>query len=373
MGTDAPVAAVLAALSAPDWAVVLDGVTQAGRWLGSAAPGDPAIDQVVSRLATLSRHSKWEVRRALAHVAAQTLHSAFEPTLSLLVRDENSRVRQAAEHAALRRRDWHNASTLGKQHEDHINALLDGIEARFGTKGRDAVKRVSEQMVNIFARELYHEVIKLVSPLATAAERLRTKLATQGVAEGVDLANDAERIGHRVEHLRSVLEGMRAYTAQPSLAFARESIRAALEEAAALASENQGTKPRPSIEIGSGDAIVEASRARLVQAFTNVLMNAVESYDHTGRLNPILVRVEPEDGRVVITIQDAGCGMDEEAVADATVLFSTSKPNGTGFGLPLAVKIIESEHGGRLSLESKEGSGTLVRVVLPTLRDRSGA
>ena len=48
--------------------------------------------------------------------------------------------------------------------------------------------------------------------------------------------------------------------------------------------------------------------------------------------------------------------MSEEAQRDALTLFATSKPNGTGFGLPLAVKIVESEHGGRLTLESNEGS-----------------
>ena len=51
--------------------------------------------------------------------------------------------------------------------------------------------------------------------------------------------------------------------------------------------------------------------------------------------------------------------MSAEAQRDALTLFPTSKPNGTGFGLPLAVKIVESEHGGRLSIESVKGRGTI--------------
>ena len=62
--------------------------------------------------------------------------------------------------------------------------------------------------------------------------------------------------------------------------------------------------------------------------------------------------------------------MSDEVLADATVLFSTSKPGGTGFGLPLAVKIIESEHDGRLSLESRKGYGTTARVIIPVHRQR---
>jgi signal transduction histidine kinase len=60
--------------------------------------------------------------------------------------------------------------------------------------------------------------------------------------------------------------------------------------------------------------------------------------------------------------------MSEEVLTDASVLFATSKPDGTGFGLPLAIKIIESELGGRLSLESIKGQGTVVRVVIPEQR-----
>jgi len=108
-------AAVLAALDVTDWARVLDGVGAAEIWLRAATPGDPRIDELVSRLVILANHSKWEIRRAVANAAALALHPSFEGALAKLATDDNTRVRQAAEHAALRRRDWQNASTLGKQ------------------------------------------------------------------------------------------------------------------------------------------------------------------------------------------------------------------------------------------------------------------
>jgi signal transduction histidine kinase len=358
---------VTAALEARDWAQVLAGVAAAAAWLRSAAPEDRRIPSVITRLVGLADHSKWEVRRAVAHVAAQTLHGDFEPVLARLATDDNGRVRQAADAAALRRRDWANASVLGRQHEDHINATLDDIEGRFGPRGRAAVKRASEQIANTFARELYHEVIKLLSPLAASADRLRTRLV-DGDATREDLVEEAVRIERRAAHLRAVLDGMRSYTAQPKLSFSVENVKDIIDETVALVRDHQRA---PGIEIYADAAITaEVCRGRLVQALMNLLVNAVEAYAGLEAAQPIVVRAVREDARVVIAIEDAGCGMNEEVLADAPVLFATSKPGGTGFGLPLAIKIIESEHDGWLNLASTKGRGTVARVTLPVRRQR---
>lgn len=373
MATDEQVAysAVVGAVGAVNWAGVLDGIAAAEAWLRSATPGDPRIDELVLKLTSLASHSKWEVRRGIANIASQVHHPAFERALMTLVTDDNTRVRQAAENAALRRRDWQNASTLGKQHEDRINSTLDDIEVRFGRRGREAVKRASEQIANTFARELYHEVIKLLSPLAMSADRLQTRLANESTKRE-DLIDEAARIAHRVTRLRAVIDGMRAYTAQPKLTFAWEPLKDVIEESVALVREAEmDTKCQPPIEVRVEASVSgEVSRARLVQALTNILANAIESYDGLDVQSPIVVRAEAEEGRVVISVEDSGCGMSAEVLSDAIVLFATSKEGGTGFGLPLAVKIVESEHAGRLNLESVKGRGTIVRVTIPAQRHR---
>ena len=117
---------------APDWSQVRDGIKAAAAWLATAIPGDPNIDNVVAGLIALSGHTKWEVRRSIAHLAGQHRHSAFEPALAKLRLDDNSQVQQAAEAASARRRNWASSSAYGKQNEEHVNDALDGIEARFG-------------------------------------------------------------------------------------------------------------------------------------------------------------------------------------------------------------------------------------------------
>lgn len=374
MATEAPAhPELLVALDASDWSVALHAVSIAGARIRASVFGDPEAEEIVAKLVALANHPKWEVRRAVANAAAHAPHSIFESVLAKLALDDNSRVRQAAVHASLRRRDSRYASMLGKQHQDRINATLDDIEARFGAKGRDAVKRAAEQIANTFTRELYHELIRLLSPLAVSAERLRARVSAADVPSEA-LSEEADRIGRRVTHLRSVLDAMRAYTAQPVLGFKTEALREVIQEAAGLALESTGDKPPSSIEIHVGPGVIAAvSRARLVQALTNVLLNAIESYRDVDVLRPIQVRADAQDGLITIKVEDSGCGMSAEAQRDALTLFATSKPNGTGFGLPLAVKIVESEHGGRLSIDSVKGRGTIVHITIPKYRQADSA
>lgn len=370
MATEAPAhPELLAALDASDWSVALQAVSVAGTRIHGSIIGDPNAEEIVAKLAALANHTKWEVRRAVANAAAHAPHPIFESVLARLALDDNSRVRQAAAHAALRRRDSRHTSMLGKQHQERINSTLDDIEARFGPRGRDAVKRAAEQIANTFTGELYHEVIRLLSPLAVSAERLRAHLSAADVPAET-IAEEADRIGRRVTHLRSVLDAMRAYTAQPALSFTTEVLREIIQEAAGLALESSDDKlRRPSIEVHVPSGVVVAvSRPRLVQALTNLLLNAIESYRDVDLLRPIEVRADVQEGLVTIKVEDSGCGMSAEAQHDALTLFATSKPNGTGFGLPLAVKIVESEHGGRLSIESVKGRGTIVRIIIPKHR-----
>lgn len=362
-------AEILVALKDGEWGIVLTAIEAAALYIERASPGDATIENLAVTLAGLSNHEKWEIRRAVAQMAGRVLIPAFEPALVRLAADDNARVRQAAQQSALRRRDWRNASALGRQHEERINATLDDIEARFGVRGREAVKRASEQIANIFARELYHEVIKLISPLVTAADRLRAE-ATSAAPTPAVLSRQAERIGRQVTHLRSVLNAMRAYAAVPHLEFATESIQEIVDEAAHVACAWKPDASKRAIEVDIPSfCSADVARPRLVQALTNLLVNAIESYEGLGdERGPITVRATQGHGVVTLSIKDSGCGMSPEVLQDAPTLFSTNKGGGTGIGLPLAVKIIESEHGGRVTLDSTKGSGTLVQVMIPSHR-----
>ena len=365
MATEADVAqALVATLQDGDWRSLVRSVRAAADWLEKQPVGDSRGELVAASIIALASHGKWEVRRAVAGAAGGCRHPVFEPVLARLATDQNSRVQQAARDASFRRRDWRTAGLLGRQHEARIALLLDDIHARFGTHGRAAVKRASEEIADTFARALYHEVIKLITPLLRGCEDLQTDIALGAAAH--ELAQHATRIERDASQLKSVLEAMRAYTATPVLRFTTESISEAVHQAvrsAMAGRETLGTRIENQV---APELMIEVARPRLVQALTNLLCNALEAYDGTPEpRHPVIVDASAADGHIILTIRDRGCGMSAAALAEAPTFFVSRKAAGTGFGLPLAMKIVESEHRGTIDIESAEGVGTVVRVRLP--------
>jgi signal transduction histidine kinase len=70
------------------------------------------------------------------------------------------------------------------------------------------------------------------------------------------------------------------------------------------------------------------------------------------------------DGTVAIRVSDRGRGMDEEVMARALLPFYSSKPAGTGLGLPLCKEILDA-HGGGLRLQGRAGGGVVVTCWIP--------
>ncbi len=108
---------------------------------------------------------------------------------------------------------------------------------------------------------------------------------------------------------------------------------------------------------------VDPSLFRLV--FDNLVQNACQAMKGGGRVDVIVTRSNLLGGPAVsVQIKDHGHGMEAEVRERALDPFFTTRPSGTGLGLPIVQRIVEA-HGGELSIESDEGAGTSVTLLLP--------
>jgi two-component system NtrC family sensor kinase len=136
----------------------------------------------------------------------------------------------------------------------------------------------------------------------------------------------------------------------------------------------QSTDPEPRIpnsrvELSAmAELPVRGDPDRIAQVAANLLRNARQAAGEQGR---VLVRARAQDGSVLLTVEDSGPGLSEDARSRLFEPFFTTKERGTGLGLALSLAIVQS-HRGSLEAGQSPLGGASFTVKLP-LEPRSRA
>lgn len=113
---------------------------------------------------------------------------------------------------------------------------------------------------------------------------------------------------------------------------------------------------------------VMLDREAFRQALLNLIINAKQAMPDGGQL---VVRTAAQGDSVAIDLIDTGCGMDQATMSRMFEAFFSTKPSGSGLGLPTTEKIIGA-HGGQITVQSEVGHGTQFKIVLPVPARLSG-
>jgi signal transduction histidine kinase len=182
------------------------------------------------------------------------------------------------------------------------------------------------------------------------------------------LAADAARITEAVAKLQRLLDELFELSragrpvgppvAVPAEELVQEALRLVRGRAQATGARVEVTGPLP---------VVFGDRARLAQVMQNLLDNAMKFAADSG--GPVVtVEARPEEGgQAVLVVRDNGIGIETRHRDRVFELFEKLDPRaeGSGVGLALVRRIVES-HGGRVWLESEgAGAGTSAVVSLP--------
>ena len=118
-------------------------------------------------------------------------------------------------------------------------------------------------------------------------------------------------------------------------------------------------------ETRDGLPAVRADRDLLKQALLNLLLNAHAAMPKGGEL---IVRTRADGGDVCLDVIDTGVGMSAETQGKIFTPFFSTRPGGSGLGLPTAQRIVEA-HGGTLAAASAVGTGTAFTIRLPAANE----
>ncbi len=207
------------------------------------------------------------------------------------------------------------------------------------------------------ARRVAHELKNPLTPIRFAIDRLRRDVPAE-LRETVDvLATESmrlERIARAFAEFGRLPEGP---SAEVDIA---ELVRYAV---------SAGVPPGIDVEVRAADDLphIVGHHDALAAALANVILNAVDACDSSGRIEVAAARASL-NGRdaVEITVSDSGKGIAPADLGRIWDPYVTQKPGGTGLGLAIARQAVLA-HDGTVEATSTLGEGTQIRFLLPAL------
>ncbi len=370
VGQESILTQIETATASPSWDERLAAVDLVAGLLGDL-PSEKTVERLIDVLDRLAQDGKWEVRRAVVPVLVAARRPAARSVVERLAEDDNQWVRQAAERA---KRKLTRVTSPADKQDPRARFAFEAIrelDGRSAARTYQAAMRIGEQHYEELAADTAHELNTYRTSIEGLLEELELRIKARGeVTAGV--LDILRRIRDRSSYFKALVKGLLDYTRDTDLPFELQPLEPIVNEAMTLARDKTAAAlagRRVETVVTIPDALqLEACKPRLLQALVNVLSNAFESLAGTPREAHVTVEVESNGGeRLSLTITDTGVGMDATQVEDATKRFRSLKRDkgGIGLGLPLAAKIVDREHGGRLEIESTPGEGTSVTIELP--------
>lgn len=191
------------------------------------------------------------------------------------------------------------------------------------------------------------------------AMTLELELLNQDIHESRPIEDRVHMVRDEMRRLGQAIDALMRFMRPEQLHLEELDLNATLTE---LAHEVGDSKIKVSWRLDPLRPKVNADRAVLMEACRNVIQNAIEAMPKGGDL--ILASRAEDDGFATLSISDSGQGIRPEILENIFQLYFTTKEDGTGIGLPLALRAVDL-HGGTIKVDSQPGKGTTVTIRLP--------
>jgi len=235
------------------------------------------------------------------------------------------------------------------------------------------LERAQEQILQVekmaslgrLAAVVAHEINNPLSSVVTYSKILSRELRrlqpgnswTQELEYLDAIASEAARCGEIVGHLLS-------FARQRGGDFTTVEFNSIVEQAVFLVHHKlELAEITPKLQLDPGLAAIQVDAHQVQQALMALIINACEAMEGGGTL---YLRTRPHRGGVEVEVEDTGPGMAPEVAAHAFEPFFSTKTDGSGVGLGLAVVYgIVKRHGGQIELKTSPGTGCRFTLDFP--------
>lgn len=234
------------------------------------------------------------------------------------------------------------------------------------TERREMVKQLEEREERLRRTEKLSVVGELA---ASVAHEIRNPLTSlKGFVQLLQVEDPKHQMYYRIMHDElnriNFIVGELLLLAKPQLVkFSTVELQKLLHDVISLLSTEASLyNVQIEFQFSDEDILIECEPNQLKQLFINIIKNAIEASINGGTVSILMNKCE--DDNVSILVQDNGCGISEERLEKIGEPFYSSKEKGTGLGLTVSFKIVQS-HMGTIQFDSQKNLGTSVSVILP--------
>jgi signal transduction histidine kinase len=219
---------------------------------------------------------------------------------------------------------------------------------------------------------LAHEIRNPLAVLSNVASTLRRHGHRGGPDEEYDslvemLQEETDRLARLVDDLLLFSQSGRV-SREP--VDARQLVDLAVSDVREVYGEEQGS--RIDIEVDPDLPLIPGSVESLRRAYVNLIVNAIQSSNGGGSVRVIARRNPDRPDVLMFGVDDRAGGIPEDVQADVFEPFFSTRPTGTGLGLPIVKSIVEA-HEGDLLLENRPGEGACFWMCLPVVSSEASA
>jgi signal transduction histidine kinase/CheY-like chemotaxis protein len=252
-----------------------------------------------------------------------------------------------------------------------VGAVTDITERKRAEEERERLRQLEADLAHInrvsmmgeLTASLAHEIKQPLAAANIAANACMRWLCRDPPDEKEACAA-ASAIVAAVTRAAGIIDRVRSLYGRGTPARERVDLNEILREMTVLLG---GTADRHAIsirtELDPGLPRTTADRIQLQQVLMNLMLNGIEAMRETGG-ELTIASTGVEHGQLSISVSDSGIGLPDDKADRIFDAFFTTKPQGTGMGLSISRRIIES-HGGRLWASPNPGRGATFQFTLP--------
>lgn len=211
------------------------------------------------------------------------------------------------------------------------------------------------------AAEIAHEIRNPLTVIKMLVQSIQDKIQAEPFHT---MKDDVALIAEKIRHMERIIDQVLTMGRPGEVSLSPTDIRVFLEETLSFLRFRLAQQRIQLVQhFEDTIPVIHLDRGLMSQVFLNIILNAIQAMPKGGVLT---VSLKMSLDKLLIQFEDTGVGIPEEHLDKLFQPFFTSKAGGTGLGLAVVQRIVES-HSGGIYVQSEVGKGSNFTIELPIL------